>query len=209
MTHNWRWKVDALDSPECRDNCFDQALELLPYLHSAAMSMTHNQADAEDLVQETYAKAYAKFHTFQQGTHLKAWLFRILTNTFITGYRKTLREPPRSNTDEIEDWQLADAATHMSTGLRSAEAEALAHLGDANVQAALRALSPEQRLTIYLCDVEGYSYREIGEIMGVSTYTVGSRIHRARSRLRFLLQEFAREHGFDAERRAQCRARAS
>ncbi|MFI9082092.1 sigma-70 family RNA polymerase sigma factor [Streptomyces sioyaensis] len=189
-----------LDASGGRDICFDQALELLAPMHSAAMRMTRNKADAEDLVQETYAKAYAHFHTFKQGTHLKAWLYRILANTFITAYRKTLREPPLSHTDELEDGQLARAATHMSTGLRSAEAEALAHLGEADVRAALGALSPEQRLTIYLCDVEGYSYREIGEITGVSTYTVGSRIHRARRRLRILLQDFACERGFDVER---------
>ena len=106
--------------------------DVLPYLdqlYSAALRMTRNPADAEDLVQETFAKAYASFHQFQQGTNLKAWLFRILTNTFINTYRKRQREPQRSGADEVEDWQLARAASHSSGGLKSAEAEALEAAG--------------------------------------------------------------------------------
>ena len=111
------------------------ALTFLDQMYSAALRMTRNPADAEDLVQETYAKAYASFHQFREGTNLKAWLYRILTNTFINSYRKKQREPQRSAAEEIEDWQLARAESHMSTGLRSAEAQALDHLPDSDVKA--------------------------------------------------------------------------
>jgi RNA polymerase sigma-70 factor (ECF subfamily) len=117
--------------------------DVLPYLdqlYSAALRMTRNPADAEDLVQETFAKAYASFHQFQQGTNLKAWLFRILTNTFINTYRKRQREPQRSGADEVEDWQLARAASHTSEGLKSAEAEALERLPDSDIKEALQSL---------------------------------------------------------------------
>jgi len=116
---------------------------VLPYLdqlYSAAMRMTRNAADAEDLVQETFAKAYASFHQFQPGTNLKAWLFRILTNTFINTYRKRQREPQRSGAEDVEDWQLARAASHTSSGLKSAEAEALERLPDSDVKRALQEL---------------------------------------------------------------------
>src|SRR6185437_10260680 len=110
------------------------ALTFLDQMYSAALRMTRNPADAEDLVQETYDKAYASFHQFQQGTNLKAWLFRILTNTFINSYRRRQRQPQRSGSDEVEDWQLARAASHSSGGLKSAEAEALERLPDSDIK---------------------------------------------------------------------------
>ncbi|HRA74967.1 MAG TPA: sigma-70 family RNA polymerase sigma factor, partial [Propionicimonas sp.] len=141
------------------------ALAYLDQLYGAALRMTRNPADAEDLVQETFAKAFASFHQFTPGTNLKAWLYRILTNTFINTYRKKQRQPQQSGGDQIEDWQLARAESHTSDGLRSAEMEAMDRMPDSAVTEAMNTLGPDFRLAVYLADVEGFAYKEIAEIM--------------------------------------------
>ena len=172
-----------------------EALQYLDQLYAAAMRMTRNPADAEDVVQETFAKAYASFHQFTPGTNLKAWLYRILTNTYINSYRKKQREPQLSDGENVEDWQLARAESHTSSGLKSAETVALENLPDSDVKDALHQLAPDFRLAVFLADVEGFSYKEIAGIMGTPIGTVMSRLNRGRTQLRALLADYARDRG--------------
>jgi RNA polymerase sigma-70 factor (ECF subfamily) len=173
----------ALPETGRADDPFAPALAHMSQLQSAASRMTRNQADAEDLVQETYARAYASFHQFREGTNLRAWLNRILRNTFISSYRKRQREPAFAAAD-VDDWQLFRVQSHASPGMASAEELALAHLPDARLTKALRQLPEDFRVAVYLADVAGFGYREIAEIMGCPLGTVMSRLHRARGRLR-------------------------
>ena len=171
------------------------ALPFLDQLYGAALRMTRNPADAEDVVQEAYAKAFSSFHQFTPGTNLKAWLYRILTNTYINSYRKKQRSPQTGLGEDIEDWQLARAEQHTSTGLRSAEMEALDRMPDQVVTDAMEQLAPDFRTAVYLADVEGFSYKEIAEIMGTPIGTVMSRLNRGRTQLRALLADYAAERG--------------
>jgi len=189
----------ASESPEARRIRFERdAMQYVDQLYSAAMRMARNPADAEDLVQEAYTKAFSASQQEKPGTIRKRVLYRILTKPYIILSGKRQREPLQSNSDTIEDWQLARAESHTSSGLRSAEAEALDHLPDSDVKRALQAIPEEFRLAVYFADVEGFAYKEISDIMNTPIGTVMSRLHRGRKMLRDMLADYAAERGFKA-----------
>ncbi|MGO2658769.1 sigma-70 family RNA polymerase sigma factor [Mycetocola reblochoni] len=176
----------------------EQALPFIDQLYGAAMRMTRKPQDAQDLVQETFTKAYRAFDRFQQGTNLKAWLYRILTNSYINDYRKKQREPYQSAIDDLEDWQLGGAESTTASSARSAEAEAIDHMPDGVVKEALQSIPEDFRMAVYLADVEGFAYQEIADIMKTPIGTVMSRLHRGRRLLRELLADYAGEQGITA-----------
>ncbi|NOY54626.1 MAG: sigma-70 family RNA polymerase sigma factor [Actinobacteria bacterium] len=170
-------------------------MRFAPQLYSAALRMTRNPADAEDLVQETFLKAYRAYQTFTSGTNLKAWLYRILTNTYINRYRKQMRRPTETDLGDVENLYLYRRIGDSGQVTRSAEEEVLEGFVDADVKAAIESLPEHFRLPVLLADVEGFSYKEIAEIMDVPIGTVMSRLHRGRKALERALWSFAREHG--------------
>ncbi len=173
------------------------ALQYAPQLYTAALRMTRNPADAEDLVQETFLKAYRAYHTFQAGTNLKAWLYRILTNTFINKYRRDARRPSEVDLGELEDMYLYRriGSEHSAASARSAEDAVLEGLVEADVKKAVESLPEIFRLPVLLADLEGFSYKEIAEILDIPIGTVMSRLHRGRKALQKALWEFAERRG--------------
>jgi RNA polymerase sigma-70 factor (ECF subfamily) len=175
----------------------DDAMEYMPSLYSAALRMTRNPADAEDLVQETYLKAYRAYGSFQAGTNLKAWLYRILTNTFINSYRAKKRRPDETDLEEVEDLYLYRrlGGLEAATAGRSAEDELLDWFTEAEVKEAVESLPEQFRLAVLLADIEGFSYKEIAEILDIPIGTVMSRLHRGRRGLQKRLYQFALDRG--------------
>jgi RNA polymerase sigma-70 factor (ECF subfamily) len=175
----------------------EQAMEYMGSLYSAALRMTRNPADAEDLVQETYLKAYRAFGTFKEGTNLKAWLYRILTNTYINSYRARRRRPEQTDLDEVEDLYLYRrlGGLEAANAGRSAEEQVLDHFTEGDVKAAVEALPEQFRMAVLLADVEGFSYKEIADILDVPIGTVMSRLHRGRKALQKTLLDFGKERG--------------
>ncbi|HEX9717495.1 MAG TPA: sigma-70 family RNA polymerase sigma factor [Actinomycetota bacterium] len=182
------------DDPALKERFERDVLPLLPNLYSAALRLTRNPSDAEDLVQEAYLRAFRGFSGFEEGTNLRAWMYRILTNTFINAYRKKQREPVTVQEDDVEDWYLYDKLGE--TGVEpSAEAEVLQRMPDEDVQRALEDLPEGFRLAVLLADVEGFAYKEIAEILDIPIGTVMSRLHRGRRALEKALWEKVRERG--------------
>lgn len=193
--HGVGWGSMTVDLEARRALFVEQAMPLIDSLYGHAMNLTRNPADAHDLVQETYLKAFGAFDSFEQGTNIKAWLHRILKNTFINAYRKKQNQPFEGALEELEDWQLGDAESRTATSGRSAEAESIDHLPSSVVKDALQSIPEEFRMAVFLADVEGYSYQEIADIMETPTGTVMSRLHRGRRLLREMLGGYAAEQG--------------
>lgn len=186
----------AMSETRAADDAFiEEAVQYTDQLYAAAMRMTRNPADAADLVQETFAKAYAARGSFTAGTNLRAWLYRIQTNTYINLYRKRQRQPFEAPLDELEDWQLGDSESTTATRSRSAEAEAIDRMPAGVVRDALQAIAEDFRMVVYWVDVEGLSYAETAEIMKTPVGTVMSRLHRGRRQLREKLADYARQQG--------------
>jgi len=186
----------VLESAADRTIRFERdALVFTDQLYAAALRYTKNPEDARDLVQDTYLKAFTSFHQFEEGTNLRAWLYRVLTTTFINTYRKDQRRPQVAQA-ELEDWQLAEAQSHTSDLGKSAEVEALENLPDNDIKRALQEIPEEFRMVVYLADVEGFSYKEIAEIVGIPAGTVMSRLSRGRKQLREKLADYAAELGY-------------
>ena len=173
----------------------EEALPLLDHLYAGALRLTRKPADAEDLVQDTYMQAFRKFDQYQAGTNLKAWMYRIMTNTFLNQYRLKTRRPQEDGSGEISDQAQVAHSLHHAEGMPSAETTALERLPNETIQAAFDKLSDEHRTVVYLADVEQFSYKEISQILGIPLGTVMSRLHRGRSQLREELSEYAREYG--------------
>ena len=181
-------------------NFTSEAMEFMPGLYSAALRMTRNASDAEDLVQETYLKAYRAFGSFKEGTNLKAWLYRILTNTFINSYRARKRRPEQTDIDDVEDLYLYRRLGGLEAvnASRSPEEEVLEHFTEAEVKDAVEALPEQFRMAVLLADVEGFSYKEIAEILDIPIGTVMSRLHRGRKALQKTLHDFGMQRGLVA-----------
>jgi RNA polymerase sigma-70 factor, ECF subfamily len=182
-----------LTDEERRDRFQGEALPYLDRLFSAALRYTRDPDDAADLVQETMAKAYRSFHQYRPGTNLRAWLYRVLHTTYVSLYRKAQRRPQESLQEEIDDFSFYDEINR--SGGRSVEREVLESISADEVKQALADLPETFRLAVYLADVEGFSYKEIAEIMDTPVGTVMSRLHRGRKALQKALAEYARERG--------------
>ena len=181
-----------------RSEFAQQAMQYAPQLYSAALRFTRNSSDAEDLVQETYLRAYRSFHTFQEGTNLRAWLFRILTNTFINTYRAKQRRVQESELDDVEELYLYRRIAGMDIASRSAEDTLFDLFTDDEVKQALEGLPENFRVPVLLADVEDFSYKEIAEMLDIPIGTVMSRLHRGRKAMQKALAEFATERGLVA-----------
>ncbi len=173
-----------------------QALPLMPQLYGAALRWTRNPSDAEDLVQETFAKAFSAWGKFEQGTNLKAWLFRIMTNTHINLYNKRAKDQAKTALDDLEDWQVGGGESITSISTRSAELEALDNLPSKVIRDALDEIPEECRMVVYYAVVEGLPYAEIADVMGTPVGTVMSRLHRGKKLLKNLLSDYATQEGY-------------
>lgn len=193
-------KASQDDASEASRDFVEQALPFADQLYAAAMRLAKNPSDAADLVQETFLKAYKAFHHYEDGTNLKAWLYRILTNTYINLYRKRSKEGFLSALDDLEDWQVGGAESLTQSATRSAEAEAIDRMPASVVKDALHSLQEEFRMAVYFADVEGLSYQEIAGIMETPVGTVMSRLYRGRKLLREKLADYALSQGYDTSK---------